>query len=263
MTVPRQGRRAIIVGASSGIGRATAKALAQCGYEVGLCARRADLLESLARELEGRSRVKSLDLAEPENACRLFSELVRDMGGVDLVVLNAGIQRNNFDLETALELETVRINVTGFTALAAESARIFLKQGHGHLVGVSSIAAVRGSLKCPAYGASKSYVSNYLEALYFRLKPFGIHVTDIRPGYVDTSMISGGKMLFWVASCEKAARQIVRAIHAHRKSVYVTRRWAWVAWLYRRIPDRILLWGYRHLDPASRVFLSDDAQERA
>jgi short-subunit dehydrogenase len=111
-------------------------------------------------------------------------------------------------------------------------------RGAGHLVGISSIAALRRNREAPAYGASKAFISNYLDGLRHKYSKLGVPicVTDVLPGFVDTAMAKGdGK--FWVASSEKAAHQIWQAIRKRRKRVYVTRRWRMVAWGVKFLPD--------------------------
>ncbi|HTL48593.1 MAG TPA: SDR family NAD(P)-dependent oxidoreductase [Verrucomicrobiae bacterium] len=236
-------RKAIVIGASSGIGRALAKALAAEGYTVGLAARRTELLESLQKEIASPTLLKPMDLRDIEGSRRLFNDLVRELGGVDLVVLNSGVNPENPDKAWDPEHEILQVNVVGFAALASEAADHFERQGSGHLVGISSIAGLRGSPKCPAYSASKSFASRLLEGLRMRLSSQGIAVTDIRPGFVDTAMIAGSRVRFWVASCETAAAQIVAAIRARKKKVYVTRRWALVAFALHLVPEAFLAWG--------------------
>lgn len=238
-------RRAIIVGASSGIGRALAQVLSNAGYELGLTARRMELLQELRSSLPQPAVVRFMDLKDSDASVHELKDLIAKMGGVDLIVLNSGINRPNEELALAPEMETVDVNVCGFTALACASVEFFKKQGSGHLVGISSLAGLRGSPKCPAYSAGKAYVSNYLEALRFSLTGTGIAVTDIRPGFVDTAMIAGRKSAFWVASPERAAEQIYSAIQRRRAVAYVTRRWFLIACLYRWIPGWLFTRLYR------------------
>lgn len=114
----------------------------------------------------------------------------------------------------------------------------------GQLVGISSIAAIRGDGDAPAYSASKAFVSNYMEGLRKKVTKLGliITVTDIQAGFVDTAMAKGDG-LFWVASPQKAAQQIYNAIERKRKHVYITKRWRLVGWLMKAMPafiyDRI------------------------
>jgi short-subunit dehydrogenase len=231
--------KAIVIGASSGIGRALAKVLAQNGYEVGLAARRLPLLVSLQQEIGSQATIKQMDICDTERAIALFSELIQELGGVDLAVISAGTGFLNPDLEWSLEKRTIDVNVSGFTALADAAIQYFIKMGRGHLVGISSLAALRGNDQAPAYNASKAYLSNYLQGLRYKVARLGlpITITDIQPGFVDTPMAQGPG-LFWVASTEKAARQIYEAIRRKRKQAYITRRWRLFAWFLKLAPDR-------------------------
>ena len=160
------------------------------------------------------------------------------MGGADLVVLNAGTGARNPGLAWEREEPALRVNVHGFAALAGVAMRHFVARGGGHLVGISSVSALRGNRHAPAYAASKAFVSHYLECLWYYAAKSGlpIAVTDIQPGYVDTDMVRGQEGMFWVASPERAAAGIHDAIRRRRKRAVVTRRWRLVAWLMRALP---------------------------
>jgi short-subunit dehydrogenase len=231
-------KKAIIIGASSGIGRELAIVLAKQGYEVGLMARRVEKLEALQKEIQTKTHVGHLDIASVGEAMKKTEEMIDRMGGLDLMVLNAGIGFLNPELDPAKEMETISVNVQGFCALAGLGYKYFAKQGHGHIVGISSIGALRGNHVAPAYNASKAFMSNYLEGL--RKKAFSekmpIAVTDIKPGFVDTEMAKGdGK--FWVASPKKAAEQIHAVIKKKKAHAYVTHRWRLIGWLLKLMPD--------------------------
>lgn len=234
-------KKAIIVGASSGIGRELAKVLSQDGYTVGLAARRVDLLSSLQQELSTPSFVRQMDVSRTSEARQQLEELICEMGGtVDLIVISAGVGFINTDLEWEKKKTTIETNVAGFAAVANVSIKHFIEQGSGHLVGISSNAALRGSGATMAYNASKAFVSNYLEGLrqkVCKLK-LPITVTDIQPGLVDTAMAQG-EGLFWVAPPEKAARQIYSVIKSRKSHAFVTKRWRAIAWLLKVAPDYI------------------------
>lgn len=232
-------RKAIIVGASSGIGRELAGIMSGNGWGVGLAARRTELLKESAQDLKGDSWVKTLDLAEPEKAMADLEELIEEMGGVDLIVINSGVGFHNRKLKWVHEINTINVNVIGFCAMINVAYRYFEGRGSGHIVGISSIAALRGARLVPAYNASKAFMSNYMEGLRVRAAHAGlaIAVTDVRPGFVDTPMTEGQKGMFWVAPVEKATRQIYRAIERRSKKIYVTRRWRLAAWLFTCLPD--------------------------
>jgi short-subunit dehydrogenase len=229
---------AIIVGASSGIGKELAKVLAAHGYDLGLAARRLDLLEEVAREMPTRTLIKAIDVAKQGEAMLLLRELIAEMKDVDLFVISSGIGFNNKKLEWEPERETIAVNVAGFAAMANVAVAHLQARGAGHLVGISSIAALRGNGEAPAYGASKAFMSNYLQGLNHKFAKLRLPITatDVQPGFVDTAMAKSERK-FWVASPEKAAKQIFKAIRKGKKHVYVTRRWRLIAWLIKILPD--------------------------
>jgi short-subunit dehydrogenase len=236
---------AIVVGASSGLGRALALRLARAGYTLGLTGRRVELLERLRDEIGGGTRVREMDVADAARAMARLEELIAEMGGADLVVVNAGTGAVNPDLAWELEEPAIRVNAHGFAAMANVAMRHFLARGRGHLVGISSLNARRGSRHAPAYSASKAFVSNYLEGLWYHAARRGlpIAVTDIQPGFVDTDLVRDQSRKFWLASPAEAADQIYEAIRRRRKRAVVTRRWIVMAWLMRALPH----WAYRRI----------------
>lgn len=235
------GNNAIIVGASSGIGKALAHELCNEGYRLGLAGRRILLLKELKNSLDTDVFIQEMDVSIPGTAETQFLNLIEKLGSVDLVIISAGIGYENAGLDASLELETIDTNVKGFVVIADASYNYFLSLGKGHLVGISSIAALRGNADAPAYNASKAFVSNYLEGLRLKSLKNSLHiiVTDIMPGFVDTKMAKG-EGLFWVSSPEKAAGQIYQSIKDKKSHSYVTRRWRLIAWLMKLIPDQLL-----------------------
>ncbi|HMB22512.1 MAG TPA: SDR family NAD(P)-dependent oxidoreductase [Anaerolineales bacterium] len=233
-------KKAIVVGASSGIGRALAKIIAADGYTVGLAARRLPLLLELQKEIGGQAFVKQVDVSNPVEAMSRLSELIQEVGGVDLIVISAGTGFINPDLEWDKEAQTIAVNVSGFAALANVAMHHFLQRGTGHLVNISSLAAIRGSGTAPAYNASKAFESSYTDGLRQRATKLRlpITITDIQPGFVATAMAQG-EGLFWIAPLEKAAKQIYQAINAKKKRAYVTKRWRLIAWFFKFVPDFI------------------------
>jgi short-subunit dehydrogenase len=231
-------QRAIVVGASSGIGESLARKLAAEGYEVGLTARSVDRLQEIGSELPTQASVARMDVTEPEASREAFDRLTDQMGTVDVVVLNAGIGPENPDLEWEPERDTIDTNVCGFTALATKVMDFFQEQGHGQLVGTSSIAAYVGSSRVPAYYASKAFVSNYLDGLRYRTRTLeaDITVTTVEPGFVDTDL-AGGE--FWMCSTERAADLIYEAIENKKRRQFVSRRWRLVALVLTLLPDAL------------------------
>ena len=228
--------KAIIIGASSGIGRELAKILSHEGYEIGVIARRKDLLISLQDEIRSPIFIQPADISHPEEAMVLLKTLIKEMGGADLAILSSAVGFLNPELDWNKDKETIEVNVLGFCAMANVFMKHFLSQGHGHLVGISSIAALRGS---GSYSASKAFVSNYLEGLRHQMakEKKAITITDIKPGFVDTAMAKGST--FWVAPVKQAAERIVRAIQKKKSHAYITSRWRLIAWLLKGMPNFI------------------------
>lgn len=229
---------AIVVGASSGIGEALAREFADHGYEVGLTARRRERLELIGNQLSTQAYVARMDVTDTADAREGFHELADAMGEVDVVVLCAGVGDPNPDLDWETERQTIDVNVRGFTALATAAMERFEDQGHGHLVGISSVAAHMSVGDIPAYPASKAFVSNYCDGLRYRARGLdaAIDVTTIEPGFVDTDLAGG---TFWMCSPETAATQIHRAIRRKKPKAFVTRRWWLVAGFIELLPDMV------------------------
>jgi len=240
-------KKAIIVGASSGIGRALAFELSSKGYILGLCSRRVELLKDLQKELNTPSFIKMMDVTK-ESAPEILLSLIEEMEDVDLIILNSGIgfqdsfkQWQQEPFNWTKERITIETDVLGFTSCAMASYHYFLKRGCGHLVGVSSIASLLSNPYCPAYSSSKAYISRYLECLsnhaYINKKE--IAITNILPGYVDTPMAQG-EHVFWLATPKKAASQIMQAIMKKKKRAYITKRWILIAFLLKILPNCLL-----------------------
>jgi short-subunit dehydrogenase len=234
-------RTAVIIGASSGIGEALAHELNRAGWRLGLLARRLERLEALRETLAPETVVRGLDVGQ-RDAAALLEQVLEELGGVDLAIISAGTGHNEA-LHWELDVETVAVNVLGFMAVAQVTMRHFLRRGRGHLVGISSIAALRGN-RAAAYAASKAFQSVYLDGLRELARHSGhpIVVTEVQPGFVDTAMMKPERPLpavvrrLFVASPAKAARQILRAAQKRKKHAYITRRYALVAFILELLP---------------------------
>lgn len=162
------------------------------------------------------------------------------MDGLDIIVLNAGV--SNYQKESVsrrADLHVVDVNVRGFANLASYNFDLFEEQGHGQLVGISSVASLFGwGLNVP-YNASKAFVNTYLQG--YRQKAnhsdADISVSTILPGFVESEMTEGKQGMFWVADTQKGAQQIADAIEQKKNVSYITKRWRLVAWLIKLIPD--------------------------
>ena len=144
---------------------------------------------------------------------------------------------NTLILLSNVERLTIDTNITGWTFVIDRLYNIFVQQGHGHLVAITSAGGLRGEPIAPAYSASKAYQINYMEALRKKAYKSGsqIYVTDIRPGLVNTAMAKG-EGLFWVMPVEKVANQIITAIHKNKYKAYVTKRWHILAIINKNLP---------------------------
>jgi short-subunit dehydrogenase len=227
-------KKAIVIGATSGIGRELAKILADNNYLVGIAGRRTELLESLKKEKPVSFLWRAFDVTDTKATIENLEALIAELGGLDLLVISSGIGDVNQDLDFEIEKKAIDLNVIGFTVICDWSFRYFEGQKHGHLTAITSIAGLRGSGLAPAYSATKSFQIKYLESL--RLKAKGtklpIYITDIRPGFVDTAMAKGDG-LFWVSSPHKVSIQIYEAIERKRAIAYVTKRWKMVALIFK------------------------------
>ncbi len=233
-------KKAIIVGATSGIGKELAKILADNGYTVGITGRRTDLLEQLMSENPDKFIIRSFDISIPfENKIHLDS-LANELKGLDLLVISSGTGSSNEELDFKIEKETIDTNVSGVTEIADWAFNYFRNQGSGHLAVISSIAGLRGGRFAPAYGASKAFQINYFEGLRQKAKKLKLQITitDIRPGFVDTAMAKSENK-FWVSTTQKAARQIFSALKRKKKIAYITKRWILIAFIIKFLPKWI------------------------
>jgi short-subunit dehydrogenase len=234
-------KKAIVIGATSGIGKSITEILIQNGYAVGVTGRRVDMLQSLKEKNPNKICYCQMDVQDVSTVESICKNLVDQLGGLDLFIISAGIGDENKSLDFSIENNVIKTNVQGFTCVSNWAMNYFKKQGHGHLVNISSIAGLIGNGEAPSYNATKAFQINYLEGL--RLNAYksrvNIHVTDVRPGFVDTDMAKGDG-LFWVAPVEKAAQQIFNAIQRKKKIVYITKRWRMIGFLLKIMPFSML-----------------------
>jgi short-subunit dehydrogenase len=229
-------KKILIVGGSSGIGRRLAELYAAEGHEVGVIARRENLLIDLQKKFPDKILIKKADIAD-ETISQSIIELITVLKGIDIVIVAASIVNFNNDLLPEPETETIDINIRGYSKVLATAWQYFKEKGNGHIVGITSIAAARGNKVAPAYHASKAFQSIYLESLRVKAKyeKNNIIVTELTPGYINTAM-GKGERLFWVASLDKAARQAKKAIEKKKARAFITKRWWFVYHFQRLLP---------------------------
>lgn len=229
-------KKIIIVGASSGIGAAVAGIYVRNGDLVAVTGRRENLLMELKNKYGNQLITSCFDVMGNNNEAYI-QELIEELGGLDLLIYNAGYGRFSEELDLNKEQITIQTNVNGFAGIVGYAFNFFVKQGYGQIALTSSVAALRGNSRAPAYSASKSFMSIYAEGLSIKAGKLNkeIVITDLRPGFLDTKTGEGIKR-FWVVSTELAARQIVKAIGSKKRVAYISPRWRLVAWILKNLP---------------------------
>lgn len=242
-------KRAIIIGASSGMGLEVARLLLADGWRIGIAARRLDALNLVKNENEQMVEVAQIDVTQPDAPDRLL-DLVERLGGADLYLHASGIGKQNPDLDTEVEMRTVDTNAMGFTRMVDTMFRHMADHGGGHIAVISSIAGTKGLGPAPSYSATKAFQNTYIEALeqLSHNRRLGISFTDIRPGFVDTALLAGGRYPMLMRP-ERVARAIVKAIYARRHVKVVDGRYRLLVFFWRLIPR----WVWRRLPLLGRT----------
>lgn len=239
-------RRAIVMGATSGIGQEVARMLAANGYEVGIAGRREERLVQMAQATPGIVTHRQIDVTKEDAPTELY-KLIEELGGMDLYFHSSGIGWENVALDADKELKTVETNGVGFVRMVSAAYNWFAeqradetkqraegdeqrasdKERKARIACITSIARTRGLGAAPAYSATKRMQAHYLECLsqQARMRHLNIGITDIRPGFVATDLIAGSHFPLQLKA-EDVARTIVRAIE--RGSEVVT-----IDWRYR------------------------------
>ena len=239
-------KRAIVMGATSGIGQEVARLLAANGYEVGIAGRREERLVQMAQATPGIVTHRQIDVTKEDAPTELY-KLIEELGGMDLYFHSSGIGWENVALDADKELKTVETNGVGFVRMVSAAYNWFAeqkadeakqradeaeqrassKERKARIACITSIARTRGLGAAPAYSATKRMQAHYLECLsqQARMRHLNIGITDIRPGFVATDLIAGSHFPLQLKT-EDVARTIVRAIE--RGSEVVT-----IDWRYR------------------------------
>ena len=228
---------AIIVGASSGIGREVAKLLLADGWKLGVAARREEPLLELKKEAPERVEVMPIDVTKPDAGERL-QRLIQHLGGIDLYLHASGIGKQNRTLEEDIELSTLETNGVGFTRMLGVAYRYFAEKGVGQIAAITSIAGTKGLGPAPAYSATKAFQSTYIQSLEQQAHQRGLNIrfTDIRPGFVDTALLNDGFPYPMLMRPESVARDIVRSIYRHRHVRVIDFRYRILTFFWRLIP---------------------------
>ncbi|MFW5995000.1 MAG: SDR family oxidoreductase [Spirochaetia bacterium] len=239
-------RAILITGASSGIGRALALEMAGKGYRLGLTARRYELLEALRDEIHEHYPgtpvvLRTLDVTDYDRVPMVVREVSDELGGLDIVVANAGVGASGATGDGQFEKNrhTINTNLTGAMATVDAAVELFLPAGAGQIVGISSVVAFRGLPGSAAYCASKAGLAVYLEGVRAELYRTGIDVTVLYPGFIDTPMNNDLPRRPFVVDAARGARIITRLIERKvRSSTVPVVPWAVLSRLLRILPLR-------------------------
>ncbi len=234
----------LLTGASSGIGAALAVELAsQLSARIGLMARRLELLEEVAtavRAAGGEALCLTCDVSDAEQVAAAVERTASEFGPITHAIANAGIGETMFvhKAEAGLIAQVMRVNYEGATNLFAAVLPAMLATGRGHLVGVSSIAGFRGLPGSANYSASKAALTTWLEAARVELKPRGVAVSTVHPGFVTTPMTEQIKFpMPFMVTAEKAAKIIVRGMLRQKREINFPWPMVTILRLFRAMPN--------------------------
>jgi short-subunit dehydrogenase len=236
-----QFNRVLIIGASSGIGKALAEKLLKDGSSVAMAARRVEPMDELAKSYPRKALVYRHDVTDYAETPALFQKITGDLGGLDLIIYSAGtsfeldVHEFNFDKDRT----TIEVNVLGAFSWLDEAAKRFEQTKSGTIVGISSIAGERGRTENPPYFASKAALTAFLESLRNRLWKYGVKVVTIKPGFVDTGMMRKEVGGFMIVSADRAADLILLAIRRKKNTAYIPARWRLVSAIIHILPSFI------------------------
>lgn len=234
----------LLTGASSGIGAALAIELASYySARIGLIARRAELLDEVAEQVKsagGEALCLPCDVTDAEAVSAAVARCTSEFGPVTHAIANAGIGETMFvhKADASLIARVMRVNYEGSTNLFAAVLPSMIESGNGHLIGVSSIAGFRGLPGSANYSASKAALSTWLEAARVELKPRGIAVSTVHPGFVATPMTDKNRFpMPFMVPVEKAAKIIVRGIRRKKREINFPWQMVTVLRLIRLMPS--------------------------
>lgn len=233
-------KKAIIIGASSGLGYEVAKILINDGWHIGAAARRFDLLESLESIAPERVSISKIDVTDTL-AVNALDDLIKKTGGCDLFFYASGIGKQNPDLDSDIELKTVETNALGFTRMVGAAYRYMANHNGGHIAVISSIAGTKGLGIAPSYSSTKAFQNTYIQSLeqLANMQKHNICFTDIRPGFVATELLGDNPSYPLLMQAKPVAESIVKSIYAKRHKAVIDNRWRFITFFWRLIPDFI------------------------
>jgi len=234
-----RGQRVWLIGASSGIGEATAKLLMQRGARLALTSRSLDALTALA---DGKAHVARADVTDRASLGAAFESICATLGGIDVAIINAGTHQpvRAWELDAAAAEELVQVNLVGAMNLSALLAPYFAQSGSGRLAITASVAGYGGLPTGLVYGATKAALINFAETLYLDLAPRGVAVHLINPGFVKTPLtdLNDFKMPALIGA-DEAAREILAGIERGSFEIHFPKRFTRVLKLLNLLPYRL------------------------
>lgn len=230
-------KRAVIMGATSGLGYEVARLLLSDGWKLGLAGRREENLRKLQSEFPEQVCIKAIDVKD-SNSDKALLALIDELGGMDIYFHSSGIGYQNARLDADIELNTLETNGTGFTRLVGTAFRYFKEKGKGHIAVISSIAGTKGLGVTPAYSATKRFQNTYIDALeqLAGMQKLNIRFTDIRPGFVATSLLNDGKNYPMLMKTPYAAKLIVKAVRKHKRVAVIDWKYSILVFFWKLIP---------------------------
>lgn len=244
----QSGKTIWITGASTGIGAETALQLAQSEVHILVTARSADKLEALEKQAESLpGRITSVpgDVTDQAGMVRLFEQMEKDHGPIDIVLLNAGTYFGDSGTEFSAEKfkQTFDINVNGVANCLEPALKSFLEREEGHVAIVASVAGFRGLPKSVSYGPTKAALINMAEALYAELKPKGIKVQVINPGFVKTPLTDKNEFdMPMLMPVKDAAAALIKGLQSNAFEIIFPWPFVVMVKLIDMLPNKIYLW---------------------
>lgn len=232
-------KKVIIIGATSGLGRELAQHYINSGNIVGIAGRRGYLLEEIKNLNPSNVFTSELDSSKPE-AKEKLNNLINEMGGMDLFVYCAGTGYVNKELEIQKEMQTIEVNVYGFTQLINIAYHYFKEKGKGHIAAIASVSGIRTLSICPSYSASKRYNMMYLKAIgqLSKKEKLNIKISTINPGFIKTALIQSRNYPL-TTSLEKGGKLLYKSIEKGNKLSFIPSYWRLISYFILLIPNFI------------------------
>ena len=243
IVIKNKALKVFITGATSGIGESLANQYAKEGATLGLVGRRLELLKKIKAKIHVPCEIYAVDVSDQKGLQKAASHFIKKYGAPDIVIANAGVSTGTLagekeDLHTFKRV--IEINLFGVIHTFLPFIKVFKKQKSGQLVGIASIAGTRGLPGSGAYSSSKAALINYLESLRIEMKPLGIHVTTIAPGYIHTPMTKHNRYVMpFILDVDDAVLRFMRAIKNKRGFIIIPWQMNIVGTLMKFLPAPI------------------------